>query len=137
MLEFFENNTTLCIVIIVLALLLLVAIVLIAVLINKRNKLVKAQQDKNVLGDSAVARGQHMTRDGEYFVMSRNVIYNVGQTEDLVAGKYLVKCAVDSDTSVNIRVNGLVQAYDSGITMYLTTGDTISPVSESIIVKLV
>lgn len=134
--KLYESNSTLVIVVAVLIVLLVVAVIWISVLISKRNKLVRDTQSKNVLGQAAIARNQQMTRDGEYFVMVRNVIYNVGTAEDIIPGKYLVKSATSGDISMNIRHNGLVQAYDSGIEMYLTEGDTISPVSESVIIKL-
>lgn len=133
----YESNPTLVIIIVALIVILAVAIIWISVLISKRNKLVRDMQNKNVLGQAAIARNQQMTRDGEYFVMVRNVIYNVGNAEDIIPGKYLVKSATSGDISMNIRHNGLVQAYDSGVEMYLTEGDTISPVSESVIIKLI
>ncbi len=133
----YESNPILVIVIAVLVVILAVVVVWLSVLITKRNKLVHDMQNKNVLGQASIARNQQMTRDGEYFVMVRNVIYAVGSTEDIIPGKYLVKSASSSETSMNIRHNGLVRPYDSGVEMYLTEGDTISPVSESIIIKLI
>ncbi len=133
----YASNPILTVIIIVLVALLVASIVLVAVLISKRNKLVRHMSDKNVIGSAGKARNEQMTRDGEYYVLSRNVVYSVGQDADIIAGKYFVKSAVDSETSMNLRLNGLVQAYDSGIEVYLTNGDTISAVSESVVVKLV
>ncbi len=137
MIELYQSNPAVVIIIAVLVVLLLVAIVAVSVLISKRNKLVRSMQDKNVLGLSAQARNEKMTRDGEYYVMVRNVVYAVGETEDIIPGKYLVQCAASTEDSINIRHNGLVRSYDSGVSMYLTAGDTISPVSESAIIKLI
>ncbi len=132
----YESSPAVVIIIAVLIVLLLIAVVVVSVLIAKRNKLVRQAQNKNVLGDASVARNEQMTRDGEYYVMVRNVIYNVGQSEDIIPGKYLMKCGESTGTSMNMRHNGLVQCYDSGVEMYLTAGDTISPVSGSVIIKL-
>lgn len=132
----YESSPVVVIVIAVLIALLLIAVVVVSVLISKRNKLVRDAQNKNVLGTASLARNEKMARDGEYYVMVRNVIYAVGEHEDIIPGKYLLKCAASTDDSMNVRHNGLVQCFESGTELYLTAGDTISPVSESVIIKL-
>ncbi len=70
--------------------------------------------------------------DGQ-LVMSRNVIYSVGTEGQIKAGKYALKCADDASAKFNVRVNGLVREYDSGDSVTLTDGDTLSPVSCAVI----
>ena len=70
-------------------------------------------------------------------VMSRNVIYSAGQDGQLKAGKYLLKAADSSADKFNVRYNGLVKEYVSGDVVTLTDGDTISPVSGSVVISII
>lgn len=71
----------------------------------------------------------------EDFVMSRNVIYSVGAEGKLNVGKYTVENADDASTKFNMRVNGLVREYEGGDIITLADGDTVSPVSGSVIIS--
>lgn len=68
-------------------------------------------------------------------VMSRNVIYSVGIDGQLKAGKYQMTNADDSDGKFNVRYNGLVKEYSNGDVLALTDGDTLSPVSGSVVLN--
>lgn len=70
-------------------------------------------------------------------VMSRNVIYSAGINGQLKAGKYVLESADDASAKFNVRVNGLVREYNSGDTVTLVDGDTLSPVSGSVIITAI
>lgn len=70
----------------------------------------------------------------DYLVMSRNVIYSVGLDGKLNVGRYVVKNADDASAKFNMRVNGLVREYANGDVITLADGDTVSPVSGSVII---
>lgn len=73
----------------------------------------------------------------DYLVMSRNVIYSVGIDGKLNVGKYVVTNTDDASAKFNMRVNGLVREYANGDVITLADGDTLSPVSGSVVIEAV
>lgn len=84
--------------------------------------------------DDALAQGDGKTDDG-VVVMSRNVMYSVGVEGQMRAGKYVMKSADGAADKFNVRYNGLVKEYANGDTLVLIDGDTISPVSGTVMLE--
>ena len=84
---------------------------------------------------SALNEEQAYYESNGSLVMSRNVIYSVGVDGQLKAGKYTLECAHDATAKFNARINGLVREYEGGDVVTLTDGDTVSPVSCSVIIS--
>lgn len=102
---------------------------------------------KNNSAAEATADGENATVDDlpeepndveiTELVMSRNVIYSTGIDGQLKAGKYVLESADDASAKFNVRVNGLVREYSGGDTVTLASGDTLSPVSGSVIITAI
>ena len=76
-----------------------------------------------------------LEKRNEYLVMSRNVTYSVGVDGEIAIGKYILKNAVESETSFNLRLNGLVESHQNGDVVTLGAGDTLCAVSDSVLIK--
>lgn len=108
---------------------------IIAVLV--RSKRAKAERIRLAVEEEVQARVEERVLEmrNEYFVLPRNVIVAVGLEGQVREGRYLLKSAVSSQTKFNIRLNGLVEEYSDGDTVFLTTDDTICAVSGSVLIK--
>ncbi len=108
---------------------------IIAVLV--RSKRAKAERIRLAVEEEVQARVEERVLEmrNEYFVLPRNVIVAVGLEGQVREGKYVLKSAVSSQTKFNIRLNGLVEEYSDGDTVFLTTDDTICAVSGSVLIK--
>ena len=105
------------------------------IIMARYKKKQKAEPPKYTLTEAA--EKIEIMRRGELLVMARNVTYSVGDEGEIAEGSYQITCAVDGDTKLNLRVNGLVREYDSGVTVTLGAGDTICCVSGSALMKRV
>lgn len=115
---------------------------LIAVIIKQKqlkadavNKRQYAQKTEAQNGDIEREQAYLEANEQGYIVMSRNVVYSAGLNGQLSAGQYVMESADSKDDKFNVRVNGLVSEYQSGDLLTLADGDTISPVSGSVIIK--
>jgi len=137
LLAFFDNNINKVILWVAIAALAAGVIMLLfqVILMSRKRKNGEAGSRNNV-SDEEQSENSHKSSaesEQEMLVMSRNVIYSVGIEEQIKPGKYQMNSADDSESSFNLRLNGLVQEYKNGAATYLTEGDTISPVSGSVV----
>ncbi len=140
LLAFLDNNITNKIVlwVAIAALASGVIMLLFQVILMSRKRKNGKVADQNNVTDDEQPEEPHKTSDNlvqEVLVMSRNVIYSVGIEEQIKPGKYRMNSADESESSFNLRLNGLVQEYTDGSTIYLAEGDTISPVSGSVVLE--
>lgn len=68
-------------------------------------------------------------------VLSRGVTYTVGKEKSVIPGKYAVLSAGESTSSFNVRIGGLVRQIRHGDDIVLGEGDTICPVSHTVILR--
>lgn len=135
---FFEGNDTLTTVLIALG--IAFAAVVLGVLLYKlirsvvNNKKAKNEQRLAQAVEIAAER-KILEKRNEYLVMARGVTYSVGVDGEIAIGKYVLKNSVDSETSFNLRLNGLVEAHRNGETVTLGAGDTLCAVSDSVLIK--
>lgn len=135
---FFKNSETLTTVFIALGI-AFVAVVLGIVLYKVirsavRNKKAANEQRLQQAVEHA-AEKMILEKRNEYLVMARNVNYNVGVDGEIAIGKYLLKNAVESQVSFNLRLNGLVENFQNGDVVTLAAGDTLCAVSGSVLIK--
>ena len=135
---FFDNPDTVTIVLIALG--IACVAVLLGVLLYKlirsvvRNKKAAKEQSFNQAVEQALEQ-KMLEKRNEYLVMSRGVTYSVGMDGEIAMGKYILKCAVDSEQSFNLRLNGLVENHKNGDIVVLGAGDTLCAVSDSVLIK--
>ena len=141
LLAFFSNDTTQIIlwVVLICALLGLVTLMAHTVIISRFNKKRKGNTtDGNAADDAAVLEDQNLDfENSDNLIMSRNVIYSAGTDGQLKTGKYVLESADSSVDKFNVRYNGLVKEYQNGDILVLADGDTISPVSGSVVLNKV
>lgn len=99
----------------------------------KKGSAESADTDENLSADEDYNALDDVPSDE--IVIPRNVVYSVGLNGQIRIGKYVVSSADDSTSKFNMRVNGLVREYTSGDMFTLADGDTISPVSGSVVLK--
>lgn len=111
--------------------------IVILVRYNRRNKAKSGKQSEQQVEqqqDTLTQEQEYLeANDKGQLVMTRNVIYSVGLNGQIRAGKYVLTNADESDGSFNVRFNGLVKEYANGVALTLTDGDTLSPVSDSVV----
>ena len=111
--------------------------IVILVRYNRRNKAKSGKQSEQQVEQQQDTLAQEQAyleaNDNGQLVMTRNVIYSVGLNGKIRAGKYVLTNADESDGSFNVRFNGLVKEYANGVVMTLAEGDTLSPVSGSVV----
>ena len=135
---FFKNLDTLTIVFIALGI-AFVAVVLGVVLyklvrsVIKNKKAHKSEQFDQAVNNAVERKILEMRN--EYLVMSRGVTYSVGADGEIAMGKYVLKNAVESQNSFNLRLNGLVEQRNNGDVVTLGAGDTLCAVSGSVLIK--
>ena len=101
---------------------------------NKKRKNSQNAQQVEQQQDTLVQEQAYLeANDNGQLVMTRNVIYSVGLNGKIRAGKYVLTNADESDGKFNVRFNGLVKEYANGDVLTLTDGDTLSPVSGSVV----
>lgn len=117
------------IILIALAVALVVCVIVIAVMVanRKKQKLEETNNPKYTLEEAK--EKLEIMRRGEYLVLVRNVTYSVGDDGQIAVGTYCLTSAVNTQTKLNVRYNGLVKEYDSGTVFTFTAGDTICCVS--------
>lgn len=139
LLAFISNETTQIIlwVVAIGSFLGLISILLHTVITARRNK--KGNQQTNNATDDGFANAEDENNlepaSADEIVLSRNVVYSAGLNGQIGTGRYALLSADDSTDKFNVRLNGLVQEYSSGDTVVLADGDTISPVSGSVILS--
>lgn len=103
--------------------------------VGKKGQAKKANQQPIAEQQETLAPEQEITEanDQGQLVMPRNVIYSVGLNGQIRVGKYELTSADESIFKFNVRFNGLVKEYANGDVLTLTDGDTISPVSGSVV----
>lgn len=134
---FFEiNGELLNIVLVALGIALVVGVLVVAVLkiirVNKEERQRKAACNQAVA--DAVQKAFVEIRK-EYLVLSRNTTYNVGVDGEIAIGRYVLKSSVSTQKQFNVRVNGLVEQYHEGDVLTFGAGDTICPVSGTVLIK--
>ena len=100
---------------------------------NTKDGQTNEQQDEQLQDTLAQEQAYLEANDNGQLVMTRNVIYSVGLNGKIRAGKYVLTNADESDGKFNLRFNGLVKEYANGDVLMLTDGDTLSPVSGSVV----
>lgn len=142
MLAFIEldaGKTVLLCVVIVATVLALAMIVVKSVFLSREKKRKASNKSDTVspIAESGYAEDDFMTErsNNGNMIMSRNVIYSVGLDGQLKAGKYVLQSAESANDKFNVRLNGLVKEFANGSEISLATGDTISPVSGSVILS--
>ena len=100
---------------------------------NKNKNTTAPASETNVDAQSAVED----IVAADKLVMSRNVIYSAGVNGQLKTGEYALSNADSTAGKFNVRLNGLVREYVNGDVVMLADGDTISPVSGSVIIRIV
>lgn len=135
---FLANNNKLALWIILGVLVVLAAIIMWRIIaVSVRSKRAKAERIRLAVEEEVQARVEERVLEmrNEYFVLPRNVIIAVGLEGQVREGKYILQSSVSSQTKFNIRVNGLVEEYSNGDTVFLTTDDTICAVSGAVLIK--
>lgn len=103
---------------------------------GKKGKVKKENHHTDEQQDVLTQEQEYLeANDKGQIVMSRNVIYAVGIDGQVRAGRYAMTSADESDRKFNVRYNGLVREYLNGDMLTLTDGDTISPVSGSVVLS--
>ncbi len=134
-------------IIIAIAIIVLVAIVLIVKAVKKRKKRKKEQltqtqetKDGRYSLESDVAPVDADGQANASFV-KEDVIVGKGQTvvagksRDIAVGRYTVLTTVDGVNAFNVRINGFVREIEHNTVIVLGEGDSITPVSHSIILR--
>ncbi len=105
--------------------------------VSVRSKRAKAERLRLAIEQEVQTRVEERVLEmrNEFFVLPRNVIIAVGLEGQIREGRYILQSSVSSQTKFNIRVNGLVEEYSNGDTVFLTTDDTICAVSGSVLIK--
>ena len=134
-------------VIIAIALVVILVIVLIVKAVKKRKKRKKEQLTQT-----------QETKDGRYSLkydlepqqpdgqsnasfVKEDVIVSKGQTvvagknNDIAVGRYTVLTTIDGVNSFNVRINGFVREVEHNTVIILGEGDSVTPVSHSIILR--
>lgn len=139
LLAFIDDNSKRIIlwVVLVAAVLGLIALLLHTLIIYRRNKNNNgaASVTDNGGNEALSEDADDVQFAADQIVMSRNVIYSVG-VDGLKAGQYTLSAADTSADKFNVRVNGLVREYSDGDVLVLTEGDTVSPVSGSVVISI-
>lgn len=68
-------------------------------------------------------------------VLKRGVTLIAGSNGDIKAGKYTVLTSIDGVEAFNVRINGFVREVEHNATVILADGDTICPVSHTIVLR--
>ena len=138
LLAFISNETTQIILWIVAigSFLGLISILLHTVITSRRKKNGTLPTDNATDDGAANAEENNLeVAATDEIVLSRNVVYSAGLNGQVKAGKYVLLSADQSTDKFNVRLNGLVHEYASGDVVTLADGDTISPVSGSVILS--
>lgn len=122
---------------VVCAIALIVAIALAVYIIRGNKGKLKTKEDKGERVQTASEYLEEMEMRGEFYVLARNVIYSAGAQGQISTGKYIVESSIESEEKFNVRFNGLVREFSKDDSIYLAEGDTISGVSNSILIKKV
>ena len=77
---------------------------------------------------------EEMEMIGDNLVLARNVVYNVGTNGQIETGKYVLRSAIEGETTFNVRYNGLVREVEDGTIIVLGEGDSIACVSHSMLI---
>ena len=133
------------IVIIVLSVVIVALLVVIAALVFSEQKKKRASKHATYVKDGVryTYRDEVETSDGKVavthregdIVLEKGVTYVAQKGGPLLPGKYTMLAAQETTQSFNVRLGGLVREYvhDSGIV--LDEGETICPVSHTIILR--
>ena len=68
-------------------------------------------------------------------MLKRGVTLIAGSNGDIKAGKYTVLTSIDGVEAFNVRINGFVREVEHNATVILADGDTICPVSHTIVLR--
>jgi len=109
---------------------------------NKKKKITQAEETKDgkySLEDDLTPHG--LDGDANASFTKEDIIVSKGQTivagknKDIVIGKYTVLTTIDGVEAFNVRINGFVREITHNSTIILGEGDSICPVSHSIILR--
>ena len=126
------------------ALIVILAIVLIVRGVKKRKKkkLVQAQETKDgrySLKDDVQPHQPDGQANASF--VKEDIIVGKGQTvvagknNDIAIGKYIVLSTIDGVNAFNVRINGFVREVEHNTVIVLGEGDSVTPVSHSIILR--
>ena len=111
----------------------LLVIILIAVLSAKKRKPADPRRDLEVSVPSF--ESPLLNKQNEMFItLPRNVTYGVGETGQIKPGSYILRNAVGTRGSFNLRYNGLVTEVQNETKITLGEGDSLCCVSDGIVV---
>ena len=134
-------------IIIAIALVLILAIVLIAKAVKKRKKkkqqqITKVEQTDNgrySLEDDLAPQQTDGQSNASFakqdIIVSKGQTLVAGKNNDIAIGKYTVLTTVDGVEAFNVRINGFVREIQHNTVIVLGEGDSICPVSHSIILR--
>ena len=131
-------------VIIAIALVVILVIVLIVKAVKKRKKeqLTQTQETKDgrySLKDDLEPQQPDGQSNASF--VKEDVIVSKGQTvvagknNDIAVGRYTVLTTIDGVNSFNVRINGFVREVEHNTVIILGEGDSVTPVSHSIILR--
>ena len=67
--------------------------------------------------------------------LEKDVTYIIGSKGGIVAGKYIILSADESNTSFDIKLGNYYKLYDNGNTIVLKNGEEITPVTCPILLR--
>ena len=133
--------------IVILVGIILILLMVMEGIIRKNKKRRKIEADKGVVEHKDVrysdktdrtdaAGNEKATFASGDIVLSKGTTYTAGTKRDeLKPGKYTILTAAEGINGFNIRLNGFVREYKHNSAIILGEGDTICPVSTSIVLR--
>ncbi len=118
----------------IISILILVGIIILIVLIAKKSEKNTKIVDYDIIATNSnyVVSPDEEVR-GNVLTLSARRTYTVGKQNKVKPGTYHVISATKDENKLMIRLNDFVKEYEEGFEITLTEGETISPVSKSII----
>ena len=71
----------------------------------------------------------------EDVIVSKGQTVVAGKNNDIAVGRYTVLTTIDGVNSFNVRINGFVREVEHNTVIILGEGDSVTPVSHSIILR--
>ena len=137
--------TTEVIVIIVLSVVVAALIAVIIAMVAAQNRKKKASEYATYVKDGVryTYKDESRTESGEVavthregdIVLEKGVTYVAKKESPLLPGKYVMLSAQEDTKAFNVRLGGFVREYAHGCDSVLGEGETICPVSHSIILR--
>lgn len=138
LLSFSEDTINTVIIIVGIALIVGTAILL-AFYLTREIKRLKADRAEGLKNGptliTADELGEPMFVKGDFTVLSKNVIYTVGENAHILPGKYLAKSSVSSDEEFVVLRSGEQHEYKNGSEIELSAGETVCALNKNLHVK--